>query len=150
MLVNNNSFKMNNKIIRTIMFIGLIISFILSLLYTIKSFNSISFENNTFHINSSFMVSNLTTFIILFLTLRWYYIKNSEKSKILFSKHLILLILVYVTVPLDIILYNIFQFGFSKSAFISEKIINISFIMFSLIAIIKILKSKEINTNNVV
>ena len=135
------------KISRLIITLGIIGTFILSLSYLIKSFKSMKINDNDFINNTSFLFSNITTMVILIYVLRKLYLKVNKKPNLLFSKYSIFIFLIYITIALEILLYNIFQFEITKDTFIIDKIITLSFGICCIITTIYMLKNMDLKNN---
>lgn len=100
-----------NKICNLILTIGVISSFIISLIFLFKSYSSLQFDDANFVFNTSILTSNVTTLVILVHVIRRSYLKNKIDQGLLFSKYLLFSLLVYVTLPLEIIVYNLYEYG---------------------------------------
>ena len=137
------------KISKIVLLSGIVISFTLSLSYLIKSFINMEFENADFVSDTTFLFSNLTTLVILIFVLRRSYLSERIKPKFLFSWYSLLALLTYISMAVEILVYNIFKYGITNNEFFIEKIITFLFAIFCLTSAIYMLTRKDINKTTV-
>ncbi len=135
---------MKNKVIKTIISVGVLGSFLLSIKYMINLFEYSLINENHFIDNTSFIVSNTTTMVILVYVLRRIYRKENNMQNFLFSKLFSYSLLIYTTLILDVIIYGFFKFSLIESSFVFENSISVVFSLFSILTTIYIVRNKDL------
>ena len=126
-----------------ILSIGIVGSFIMSIMYLFKSYSSLHFDDTNFVFNISILYSNITSMVILIFLMRRTFLKNKKQSSVLFSKQILLGLLLYFTLPLEIIVYNLYTFGIQN--YIFEKLTSLVFGIACLMITVYMVTGKDLN-----
>ena len=135
----------SHKIYSLILIIGVIGSFILSIIYLLKSYSSLQFDDTNFIFNSSILFSNITSLVILIYLMRRAYWKNKNGQGIFFSKYMLFGLLIYLTLPLEVITYNLYKYGMENFTF--EKLTSFIFGIVCISVTVYMIKGKDLNNN---
>lgn len=134
-----------HKIYNLILITGVIGSFILSIIYLFKSYRSLQFDNTSFIFNTSILFSNITSLIILIYLMRRAYWKSKKGQGIFFSKYMLFGLLIYLTLPLEVITYNLYRYGMENFTF--EKLTSFLFGIVCISVTVYMIKGKDLNNN---
>lgn len=133
------------KTYNVILSIGVIGSLIMSIIYLFKSYNSLHLDDTNFIFNTSILFSNATSLVILIYLMRRTYLKNKKQLNFLFSKFTLFGLLLYLTLPLEIMIYNLYKYGIDN--YIFEKLTSLLFGVACLMVIVYMIKGKDLNNN---
>lgn len=133
------------KTYNVILSIGVIGSLIMSIIYLLKSYNSLHLDNTNFIFNTSILFSNATSLVILIYLMRRTYFKNKKQLSLLFSKFTLFGLLLYITLPLEIMVYNLYKHGMNN--YMNEKITSLLFGIACIMVTIYMIKGKDLKNN---
>lgn len=133
------------KYFSLILSIGVLVALTISIIYLFKSYSSLKIDDKNFIFNTSILFSNITSLVILIYLLRKTYFKNKKHPVLLFSKYSLFGLLIYLTLPLEIIVYSLYKYKMINFSF--EKLTSLFFGIACVIITIYMIKGKDLNNS---